>query len=91
MRRDLVRASRDHRPRFGRGLSFRHTSSLMVALARFAVETCLPVSLVGWMLAGRFVAEKEEVAVPASALHHVDLAVEDMDRSVAFYTGPLGP
>jgi catechol 2,3-dioxygenase-like lactoylglutathione lyase family enzyme len=29
--------------------------------------------------------------LPAQAIHHVDLAVKDVDRSVAFYLGLLGP
>jgi catechol 2,3-dioxygenase-like lactoylglutathione lyase family enzyme len=32
-----------------------------------------------------------EFAVPARAVHHIDLAVEDVERSLAFYTGLLGP
>jgi catechol 2,3-dioxygenase-like lactoylglutathione lyase family enzyme len=29
--------------------------------------------------------------VPARAIHHVDLAVEDVERSIAFYMTLLGP
>jgi catechol 2,3-dioxygenase-like lactoylglutathione lyase family enzyme len=29
--------------------------------------------------------------MPATALHHIDLAVADVERSLAFYLGVLGP
>ncbi|MDQ6731844.1 MAG: VOC family protein, partial [Actinomycetota bacterium] len=34
---------------------------------------------------------RREFVVPARAIHHVDLAVEDVERSIAFYTKLLGP
>jgi glyoxylase I family protein len=35
--------------------------------------------------------QKGEFVVPARAIHHVDLAVADVQRSLAFYTTLLGP
>jgi glyoxylase I family protein len=41
--------------------------------------------------AGRYIAAEKERQVAARGIHHVDLAVADVDASLAFYLDLLGP
>jgi catechol 2,3-dioxygenase-like lactoylglutathione lyase family enzyme len=41
--------------------------------------------------AGRCIAAERSIRVAATGLHHVDLAVADVDASLAFYLDLLGP
>lgn len=43
------------------------------------------------MVASRGNAPDQEASLPAKGIHHVDLAVQDVERSLAFYLMLLGP